>query len=58
MPDHSMDIQLIATVGLVVFWLYIIGFTMRTTRLIKNAYEEQYEFPAAEIQHGDDHREM
>jgi hypothetical protein len=53
-----MDIQLLATVGLVVFWLYIIGFTMRTTRLIKNAYEEQYEFPAAEIQHGDDHREM
>jgi hypothetical protein len=37
-----METELVATVFLVMFWLYIIAFTMRTTRLIKNAYDEQY----------------
>jgi hypothetical protein len=36
-----MDIDTIATVFLLAFWIYMIAVTVRTHRLLKNAWEEQ-----------------
>jgi hypothetical protein len=37
-----MDFATASTLFLVAFWIYMIATTMRTHRLLKNAYEEQY----------------
>jgi len=47
-----------ALIFLLCFWMYMMALATRTHRQLKNAYEEQYELPATEIQHGNDHREM
>jgi hypothetical protein len=53
-----METETIALLFLLCFWMYVMALAMRTHRLVKNAYEEQYELPVTEIQYGDDHRQM
>jgi hypothetical protein len=54
----TMDPQTVSMAFILLVLSYIIGMSVRTHRQLKNAYEEQYELPASEIQHGDDHRAM
>jgi hypothetical protein len=37
-----METQDIAAIFVILFWLYVITNAVRTHRLLKNAYEEQY----------------
>jgi hypothetical protein len=53
-----MDPETASMIFILMFWMYVLGLSVRTHRQIKSAWEEQYELPVTEIQYGDDHREM